>query len=349
MKQLKEILGMKGLFGWFVAGMISLGVSSLFVLVYNYSGTHIVNLSGATDYKWIQNQYKANWGEGVTYMRMDDNGFNNLSSDISNIDLLLMGGSNMEAISIDRKHNAGVLLNNLLGDMKVYNIGMSGHQLTNCLDNLEAAIAEFCPSSYIVVQTSSLDIMPDEIKAVLDGTLSEIPSYDSGILYQLQKIPALKVIYKQVMDKLSIDRSGITVGNTGAASTSEDADRDVEMMEKRLLMNEMLTEKAAICEKNGIKLILAYTPTVSVGVDGNIYRDDDEAWVRAMEKEAADAGITIVDCYEAFRNEYENTYALPYGFHNATMGAGHLNMTGHRIVALEVAKTVEKIGKGILR
>ncbi len=78
-RKLVRIIGMKGILGWVIAGMISLMMASAFVLVYAYSGTHITNPSGATDYKWRAGQYKAQWSEGISYMYMDENGFNNLS------------------------------------------------------------------------------------------------------------------------------------------------------------------------------------------------------------------------------------------------------------------------------
>lgn len=340
MKRLKRILGMRGLLGWFTAGILSLAIASLFVLVYNYSGTHITNPSEATDYKWMPAQYKAVWGEGINYMRMDDNGFNNLSSDTDGIDLLLMGGSHMEAVQFGTKYNAGSCLNNLL-DLKTYNVGMSGHQLVNCLDNLEAAVAAYRPSAYVVIQTSSLDVTMDEVKAVHDGTLADIPSYDSGIVYQLQKIPALKVIYKQLSDKLAIDRAGVAAGKAEDAIAAEGYDEDAGRMEKLQVMAEVLEEKAALCADNGIRLVLAYTPGVSVDSAGTIYRNDNEEWAGTVEKAAADAGIIMVDCYEAFKDEYENSCALPFGFHNAAMGSGHLNKTGHRIVAQEIAEAVK--------
>lgn len=342
MHRVKSLLGIKGLLGWIIAGMISLVIVSLFVLGYNYSGTHIANPSGATDYKWKPGQYKAVWSEGINYMRMDDNGFNNLSSDINDIDLLLMGGSHMEAAQFKTEYNAGSILNESIAGIKTYNIGVSGHQLLNCMDNLESAIEEYHPSSFVVIETDNLNVDAGSIQAVLDGTLADIPSYDSGVMYQLQRIPALKVIYKQLMDKLSIDRSSVASGNAVEAIAAE-GDGEKLSTQKLHIMTKMLKEKYDFCEKNGVHFVLAYTPGVSVAADGSIYRNDDEEWVSSVENAAEDIGIIVVDCFEAMKNEYERTYALPFGFDNATMGSGHLNETGHRIVAQEIAKAAEGV------
>lgn len=342
MQQIRSLLGIRGLLGWIIAGIISLAIASLFVLGYNYSGTHIANPSGATDYKWKPGQYKAVWSEGINYMKMDDNGFNNISSDTNDIDLLLMGGSHMEAIQFETEFNAGTILNESVAGMKTYNIGMSGHQLLNCLDNLESAIEEYHPSSFVVIETDNLNADADSIQAVLNGTLADIPSYDSGIMYQLQRVPALKVIYKQLMDKLSIDRPSAALGDVIEAIAAEGGSEKLSM-QKLHTMTKVLKEKHDFCEEHGVRFVLVYTPGISVAADGSIHRNDDEEWVSSVENTAKDAGITVVDCFEAMKNEYESTYALPFGFNNATMGSGHLNETGHRIVAQEIAKAVGEV------
>lgn len=339
-------VGIHGIAGWAIAGVIALGLSSLFVLIYNYSGTHIINPSGATDYKWHANQYKAQWAEGINYMRMDDNGFHNLSSDVSRIDILLMGGSHMEAIQFGTEYNVGSLLNNYLPEFRTYNIGMSGHQFVNCLDNLEAAIEEYKPLSYVVLETDNINADLDSIKAVQNGTLMDIPSYDSGILYQLQRIPVLKVIYKQLTEKLNVDKAIGTKMESHAldVKTVEDSDAMLDKGDDKLqVISAVLDEKTKFCKEHGVRLVLAYTPWITIESNGAISRNDDEEWVNSVENAAVDSGIIMVDCYEAMKQEYERSCELPFGFNNATMGSGHLNKAGHRIVAQEIYNVIARI------
>ena len=194
---------------WFFAIFIAILCCSLVVLVYDYSGTHIKNKTGSTDYKWMSNQYKANATEGINYMTMDANGFNNLSSDISNIDILLMGGSHMEAIQLPTKYNTASLLNKELPDMYTYNIGMSGHHFLYCLDNLDAAIDEFAPNKYVIIQTSNLLMTLNELYSIQNDTFSDIPSYDDGVIYYLQMIPLFKTFYSQAKEKVNTDTNSI--------------------------------------------------------------------------------------------------------------------------------------------
>ena len=83
-----------------MAGLVSLLVLTLVTYVYNFTGIHIKNPYGATDYKWESRQLKSNMTEGFSHFRMDDNGFNNTEHDFikKEPDILLMGSSHMEAV-----------------------------------------------------------------------------------------------------------------------------------------------------------------------------------------------------------------------------------------------------------
>lgn len=333
MKNIRSIAGIKGILGWCVAGLLSLVIASAFVMIYNFSGTHITNPSGATDYKWSANQYKGNMTEGINWMRMDANGFNNLSADTKDIDILLMGGSHMEAVQFPTERNAGSLLNLLQPDYKTYNIGMSGHQLDTCLDNLEAAVDEFEPSQWLVVHSGDISMTAEKLRSVADGLLAEIPSYDSGIVYHLQKIPAIKVIYKQLMEKISNDRLR---SGASAAEVSEMPD----YTEEKALLIQVLAEKAAYCAERNIQLVIAYTPPTAVGTTGEMVRTDDVLWIRAFEEVCQTTGVVFIDCFDALKECYDASYEVPYGFNNATMGAGHLNEVGHRVLAEQISEMI---------
>ena len=91
------------------AGMISLVILSGFCLLYSFSGVHISNPSGSTDYKWEPGQWKATMTEGLAWLRMDQNGYNN-NADEKDIDILLMGSSHMEAANVAASENTAYLL-----------------------------------------------------------------------------------------------------------------------------------------------------------------------------------------------------------------------------------------------
>ena len=89
-----------------IAAIISILIPSLFSLQYSYTGVHIDNDTGASDYKWLPGKLKSNMTEGFTWLRMDE-GFNNsYKSKADHGELLLMGSSHMEVFHIFRSLQA---------------------------------------------------------------------------------------------------------------------------------------------------------------------------------------------------------------------------------------------------
>lgn len=332
---------------WIGAFAIGVAVTSLFVMLYNYTGTHIKNGTGATDYKWEPNQFQSTMVEGTAWIRLDDDGFNNLCSS-DNTDILLMGASHMEASMIPQDKNTGYLLDHGLSDLHTYNIGMSGHELLTCLNNLEAAIETYHPTKYIVIQTGTLSFDDNSLSKALAGQVEEIPSYDSGIIYWLQKVPTIKVSFKQIQDKLKQDTSSMNLfipkkKNTVSNDVSEESD-SVSFGWNNELLLQLLKEKSDLCKMHGIQLVLAYTPSVTI--DGNtneLVRKDSKGISEYMKSTCEASDIVFVDLFDDFQTEYKKHYTFPFGFDNTKPFVGHLNEDGHRILAERLVATITKL------
>lgn len=117
-----------------LAGIVAMIALSGFTIIYCNSGIHITNPSGATDYTWEPNQLKSTMTVGISWLHTGSNGFNNVSFLEKTLMNLLMGSSYMEAVNIDTNKNLGDLLNQMLPE-HTYNIGISGHQIYNCVRN----------------------------------------------------------------------------------------------------------------------------------------------------------------------------------------------------------------------
>ncbi len=132
-----------------LSGGIALALLSAFCFLYNYTGVHIDNRDGGTDYKWESNHYYSTMTEGYSWIFYDKNGFNNLNDEDFNlhpVDILLMGSSHMDAYNIGKNENLGALLNIMLPNYRTYNIGMSGHEIYNCVQNLKKTVDYFNPT-----------------------------------------------------------------------------------------------------------------------------------------------------------------------------------------------------------
>ena len=104
-----------------IAGILALVILSVINIPYFYTGIHIDNPSGATDYIWESGQIRTNMTEGYAWLTMDQYGFNNTDENAEKamqdgVDILLMGSSHMEAMEVAEDENLGYLLNERISD-----------------------------------------------------------------------------------------------------------------------------------------------------------------------------------------------------------------------------------------
>lgn len=318
-----------------MAGMCAIAILSLFCLLYTYDGIHIKSGTSATDYIWEPNQLKTTMKEGFAWLKMDKNGYNNVYDYSEQPDILLMGSSHMEALQVDKHENTGYLLNELLPQYHTYNIGMSGHTIYRCMDNLENALESHQPQKYVVMVIDTVDLDIDSMNEVLEGTARSIPSYDSGIIYYLQKIPAIKVIYKQLDDWMSLD-SGLDSFIVNAESKQSEENYD-------FVLNEFLERAANISKEAGVELILVYQPTQTLNADGTLQygysQENRDKFVSLCEEK----GISFLNMTEAFDILYEKEHILAHGFSNSEIGEGHLNRYGHAVIAEIIANKIQEL------
>lgn len=330
---------LKYIFYWLVkaitAGIISLILLSLFTILYNNTGVHIENPSGATDYFWKPNQLKTTMSEGFSRLRMDENGFNNAASEDEDIDILLMGSSHMEAVQVSKYENTGYLLNKALEDKRVYNIGMSGHTIYHCANNIENAIKEYNPKDFVIIETATVKLDMQSMEKVLDGTYPHIDSYDKGLLYLIQKsIPAVKTLYKQIDQWRTAENTESAAHKNGTKFSSGNS--DIEILEK------FLAKIVSPVYSRGTKLIIFYQPDTRIDSLGNLITETDPIALAAFEKACEKNGIIFVDMTDSFQNLYRREYTLAHGFSNTAVGEGHLNAGGHRAIAEKLTAVIQK-------
>ncbi len=323
------------------SSLFAIVMLSFFVVFYSFSGIHIDNVPFGTDYKWEEHQLKSTMTEGFSFFCVDKNGFNNVISfdDDSNIDILLMGSSQMEAVNVGKHDNTGYLLDKMLPEQRVYNIGISGHQLYNCVNNLSSALSYYRPTEYVVIVTDSVNMDTTLMRQVLDGDYPHIPSYDSGIVYFVQKwIPAVKNLYKNIEDWMAMSP---VVWNKGLQTVfnSEDGDDDCYEDNYDTVLISFLEMVSDVSKKNNVKPIIVYQSPVELDEEGMIIKTANPD-VQRFEKACRSKDIAFIDMTTAFSELYEKEHRLPHGFANTAVGVGHLNKYGHRMIAGEITKYV---------
>lgn len=68
----------------------------------------------------------------------------------------------MEAVQINTEDTVASKLNELLS-YNTYNIGISGHYLPQCVNNLKSALEVFNSQKYIVIETAGVSPNIDEM------------------------------------------------------------------------------------------------------------------------------------------------------------------------------------------
>lgn len=326
-----------------IAGGLAILLLSGFCLIYNFDGIHISSESGATDYIWEKRQLKSTMKEGFSWIRMDANGYNNVFDYSEEPDILLMGSSHMEAAQIAQNENVGFLLNQKISDYRTYNIGISGHTIYRCMDNLENALQGYNPNRYVVMVVDSVDLSIDEMKDVITQEATPIPSYDSGFIYYMQKIPAIKVIYKQLTDWITLE------GNTSNSNANSTQSKDNVMSESNMKENytntlkEFLGNAVATCDEFGVTLILVYQPPQKLKSTGEVVYEHSEEKLKIFANECATQGIAFGDMTDGFTNMYLKDNVLAHGFLNSSVGEGHLNKYGHAVIADVIVEIIREL------
>lgn len=316
-----------------LSGIIAFLVLNLFCYIYYNIPIHSTNSDGSTDYKWEESVFYSSGTEGFAWGKTNNDGFTNMFDyeDDMEIDVLIMGSSHMEAYQVGMDESTASRLNSLLEKDVVYNIGVSGHNFLTCACNFEAAVKRYQPKKYIILETSSLSFSEDALAQAVNGTIAEIPSYSNGIIGFLQQSQFLCLLYKQANNFMNAQTDdAIDVADNDTSTNTETADSNMQ------LLNKLLEKMSGISQKTGARIIIVYHPGTIVNYDGTLHLTGDPNMSQQFQKLCENNGIILLDMSNRFEREYNNTFTLPYGFANSSVGSGHLNKYGHSMIADEL-------------
>lgn len=309
------------------AGMLAILLLSVFFFFYRYTGVKENTENGATDFKWQPKQYANTLEEGFAIVRGDLNGYNNKAEVYEKsqlgIDTLVMGSSHMEAVQFDNSKNVSAILNELLPDEVSYNIGMSEHTIYTCVKNLNTAYNTYNPKKRIVIETSTVRLDIKKISQVLNKTYPTLRENNSGVIYLLQRIPAVKAI-------------GLKLNSWRDIGVNK---KEIESIpEPNNYLDTINTFVKHIRDQIplDIEIYIIYHPNTGVEYDGQYKRQNDEEYRAFFDKACNEYGIKFVDMTYIFQNDYYTNHRLAHGFSNTGIGIGHLNSIGHKLIADEL-------------
>ena len=310
------------------AGVVALGVLSLFSMFYYNPPIHVSCGNGATDYTRESNKFWSRGTEGFAHGTTDVNGYNNVDGTTQdNVGILLMGSSQTEGLYVDAKKNMGYVLNDLLQengyDMPVYNIGMSSHGFLRTVTNLEAALDTYHPSDYVVLETDLVDFTSEELDAALNDNLEPLATYNDGFLYQMQRIPYVKLVYQQYQNY----KGNQVDSQAFVESAVDDGVYDVQRV------SELLAQIETEASEHDVTPILYYFPHFYLEEDGTLKTSNVDGKISTFASLCEEHHIIFLDMTDDFLTEYEQNHHIVSGFSNTKECYGHLNQYGHRLIA----------------
>ena len=329
---------MKKIISWLskvaVSGLIAFVGLTAFCIIYFNVPVHYGTTDGATDYSWEKHKFHSRATEGFACGRTNNEGYSNSIdyTDSQEIDILIMGSSHMEAFNVSLHDSTSARLGELLSNETVYNIGISGHDFLVCADNMSAAIAKYNPKKYVILETSSLSFTDEQLTAAINETVTDIPSHSGGIIGMLQKNQFLRLCYTQLQN---FSRNAKASDNSEKKATT-DVVRNLE------LYDELLAKLSNTISENGAQLIIVYHSNLKLSEDGSAFHSCDTELISNFADLCEKNNILFLNMTNRFIQYYNETHILPHGFGNTSVGSGHLNKHGHKMIAQAVYELIEE-------
>lgn len=334
------------LFKCIIAGAISLVLLSLFSLVYYNPPIATEQPDSVTNYRFVPNK---NWSfmlEGVGFGKTDNLGYNNAYyNDCLDPDIVFIGSSHLEALQVPQDANCVYILNQMLNEdkeednnFKCINLGVSGHSFEVSASNFKYVADKFSDAKYIFIETSNVEFSPEVLDDVIAGKFHTPIEKKGFIAGTAQKIPFIRLMHKK------FNESATAKGTTVAPATdnlSQKAEPDMNLYIEK--MNIILGGISEISTEKGVEPVILLHESFWEDKDGNIVTDMDKTYKDAFMKSCADSGIKVIDVSPDFVSAYRENFELSYGFSNSAPGEGHLNKTGHRIMAETIYRKINEM------
>jgi hypothetical protein len=327
------------------AGVVAfLFLNILCLFYYNMPG-HISGKTGATDYIYPQYAYYSQMTEGFGYGRVNNEGYNNIDDyESQKIDILLMGSSHIEGMNVPQRETAASILNSLSKEKYAYNIGFSTHDFLRNLNNLKEASDYYVPQGYVVLEIQNTVFDIGELEAVAYSKMDRLPAFDHGLLSYLQRMPYLRLGYRQI--KFFTGFHVVDMLNFLKNNSKPEEDTGVIDWDKASSLLDLIMKKTRmLCADKGIDFIIVYHPHLLIQRNGRVFADYPGEYVTKLRNACNNNNIHFIDMTDAFITEYDENYLLPHGFSNTAVGTGHLNKTGHRLIAGQILSLINKIEK----
>ena len=337
MKKITEIL-----FKCIIAGIISITLLSMFSLIYYNPPIAIQQPDLITNFKFKEN---SNWSymlEGFGHGMTDELGYNNAYyTDCTEPDIVFVGSSHLEALQVPQNANCVYLLNEkfdkdtlLYNNFKCLNLSVSANAFEVSVSNFPYILEKYNNAKYMVIETSNVEFSPTMLDEIAQGKF-HAPKEENGLVRKVtMSVPYIKLLNKKINEARTAKVNVV-------ADTNDSNCDDINIYVDK--MNEILYDLSKKTNEKDIKLVVLIHQRFWEDEDGNIITENSPEYMDAFKKCCENNNIKVIDVTKQMIESYIKDFEFSYGFPNTAPGEGHLNKTGHRIIAEEVYKSINKM------
>lgn len=285
--------------------------------------------------------------EGVCFTALDENGYNNayyrdFQRDLSDVDVLVLGSSHVEAFQVSPRSNFVYLLNERFaeGDAKLsfYNSGRSAHVFVIRGARYEEALKLFKPKKIAVFEMFHFP-SKESVDYALAGKIQN--KRDAAVPSFMRWAPSRRVaLFWRKLTKRGEESEPNPFEGVGKNTAAPSEAPSEELKE---CWGDWLRRIRELSDRHGVKAIVYFHKNATLGKDGSYIPPYCEEEMAAFRELCEREGIVFVDATERFREAYEKNNVWAYGFSNAGVVSGHMNRDGHRMLADVLEETIRKM------
>lgn len=329
----------KKIFQWLVSIGIGFFIVNTLCFCYERPTGWIDTPNGPSPAGWNPGTVLVHGTEGYGITKIDKNGYMNPDGVLQKNHILCMGSSHTQGKEVAPNEKYTALVNEYFSDgegqLAAYNIACDGNYLPSLIKHFPAAVAAFPDAAVVTIEIFCTNFSAEQMEAAMLGTQYEERGSVVALDAQAGTKEILKTLVKESMPLLSLLKNKLEAmaKTESLGSTSFD------------------TQQASLSLRKGIALLrsefdgeilFVYHPSISIKADGSIsctYGETYETFVSACEEN----DIHVIDMGSLFLQNFEKTKTLPYGFANTTPATGHLNATGHRLIAEALIERLQEV------
>ena len=324
-----------------MAAAIAFTVCNFALFPYEKPAAWINRDKGATSSIWKPGSTIIHGTEGRGVYTVDGKGYLNEDKPLQEDDCtLVVGCSFTQGKEVPMGSRYSDILNDKLSDdgtkLAVYNCSQDGYFFPDIISGFNAVVSEFPDVDHIVLEITQTDWDVKTLTSALKQRGYEEEQTGEKIVGTFSSKKRLFLTAKEMLPIYSVLKSQATSLKNRSTSTSPSDKKSFDEVAYREAMRKCL---ALIRSEYKGDLIILYHPYVNI-VDNEGLVINGEKGTPIFAELCEENGIRFVDMSQPFLAAYEKDNTVPCGFGNTTMGKGHFNKAGHKIVAEELYKVL---------